>query len=323
MKTSSASSAWASPAVGGRLDVAEVAARAAEPSRPDWLARMSRTSSSVMPVSRRMTGRAKTSKSPTRLFCGRPDCGLMPRLDATDLPSRMAQSDELPPRWQEMTLRSLAAEQLGHPAGDVAMAGAVEAPAADAELGRPLVGDGVALVGLGDRPVEAGLERGDQRQLREPLAEHPHRLDVRRIVRGGDVGERLHRLEHVLVDPLHAGEVPGVDRLEADRRDLGGVLEHAELGVGQLVEAELHGVAVVGDRLDQLDARPWPSGSTTLASAEPIRSIAPARQQRLGRVAEVEEAILEAGAAEVGDEDLHRRAASGERRDDGVVRAVG
>ena len=208
----------------------------------------SRTSSRLLPVSRSMTGRAKTSKSPTRLLCGRPDCGLMPRLHATDLPSRIAQSDELPPRWQEMTLMSRPAEQLGHPAGDVAMAGAVEAPAADAELGRPLVGDGVALVGLGDRPVKAGLEGRDQRQLREAVAEHPHRLGVRRIVRRGDVGERFHRGQHLLVHQVNAGEVPGVDRLEADRRDLGGVVEHADLGVGQLVEAELHGVAVIGDR---------------------------------------------------------------------------
>ncbi len=53
-----------------------------------------------------MTGRAKTSKSPTRLLCGSPDCGLIPRLHATDWPLRIAQSEELPPRWQEITLMS-------------------------------------------------------------------------------------------------------------------------------------------------------------------------------------------------------------------------
>ena len=30
----------------------------------------------------------------------------MPRLHATDWPFRIAQSDELPPRWHEITLRS-------------------------------------------------------------------------------------------------------------------------------------------------------------------------------------------------------------------------
>ena len=114
--------------------------------------------------------------------------------------------------------------------------------------------------------------------------EHPHRLDVGRIVRGGDVGERLHRLEHVLVDELDAGQVAGVDRLEADRRDVGGVLEHADLGVGQLVEADLHGVAVVGDRLDQLDlAAGRADRDLGVRRADPLDRAA--RQQRLGRVA--------------------------------------
>ena len=53
----------------------------------------------------------------------------------------------------------------------------------------------------------------------------------------------------------------GVDRLEPDRGDVGGVLEDAELGVGELVEADLDGVAVVGDRLDQLDLAARATGS--------------------------------------------------------------
>ncbi len=88
----------------------------------------------------------------------------------------------------------------------------------------PLVGDRVVLVRLGDRAVEAGLEGRDQRDVREPLGEQPHGVGVRRVVRGGDVGELLHRVEHSSVDPLHAGQIPGVDRLEADGRDVGGIL---------------------------------------------------------------------------------------------------
>ena len=87
------------------------------------------------------------------------------------------------------------------------MAGAVEPPAPDAQLGRPGLGDGIALVGLGDRAVKAGLERGHQRQVRKAIAEHPHRLGVGRIVGGSDVGEGLHRLEHVIVD--HDGRRSG------------------------------------------------------------------------------------------------------------------
>ena len=140
------------------------ARRQQSPSRPDSLARMSRTSSRLLPVSRRITGRAKTSKSPTRLLCGRPDCGLMPRLHR----DRLAVADGTQRRAAAEVARDHldvgSAQELGHAPGDVAMAGAVEPPAADAQLGRPLVGDGVALVGLGNGAMEAGLERGDQRQ---------------------------------------------------------------------------------------------------------------------------------------------------------------
>ena len=99
------------------------------------------------------------------------------------------------------------------------------------------------------KPVSKAATSG---KLREAFAEHPHRFGVRRIVRRGDVGEGLHRLEHVLVDQVDAGQVPGVHGLEADRRDLARVRQHADLGIGQLVEAELDGVAVVGDRPLQL-----------------------------------------------------------------------
>ena len=81
-----------------------------------------------------ITGKANGSKSPTRLLCGKPDCGLMPMLVATLLPPRIAHSELDPPRWQEMIRRSVAAEQFRRPRGDVAMARAVKAPAADVML---------------------------------------------------------------------------------------------------------------------------------------------------------------------------------------------
>ena len=174
-----------------------------------------------------------------------------------------------------MTLMSVRPSSSAHPPGDVAMAGAVEPPAADAELGRPGVGDGVALVGLGDRPVEAGLERGDQGQLGKPFAEHPHRLDVRRVVGRGDVGEGLHRLEHVLVDQVDAGQVPGVDRLEADGRDFARRLRARRsrgrsTGRGRAARRRR-------GRRSAGPSRRSPCGdlTTTLAIGEPIRSIAP------------------------------------------------
>ena len=55
----------------------------------------------------------------------------MPMLVATLWPLRIAQSELDPPRWQEMIRRSLRPSSSAMRVGDVAMAGAVEAPAAD------------------------------------------------------------------------------------------------------------------------------------------------------------------------------------------------
>src|SRR5262249_11880546 len=105
-------------------------------------------------------------------------------------------------------------------------------------------------------------------------------------------------------------EIPRVDRLEADRGDFAGLGQHADLGIGQLVEAQLYGRPVIGDRADQLAPTPG-RGDDDLGGlgADPLDGSA--GQERLGRrralpLAHVEEAVLEAGAAQVGDEDLHR-----------------
>ena len=65
-------------------------------------------------------------------------------------------------------------------------------PPANAELGRPGVGNGVALGGLGNRSVKSGFESGDQGEPGKPVPEHSHRLGVRRIVRRRDVGKGFH-----------------------------------------------------------------------------------------------------------------------------------
>ena len=72
----------------------------------------------------------------------------------------------------------------------------------------------------------------------------------------------------------------------------------------ELVEADLHRGAVVGDGLDLLDLPGRGADRDPgRVRADPLDG--PARQQRLGGVAEVVQAVLEAGAAEVGDEDFH------------------
>ena len=66
-----------------------------------------------------------------------------------------------------------------------------------------------------------------------------------------------------------------MNRLEADGRDFACVVQHAGFRIGQLVEAKLHGLAVVGDGADQLDARLGPNGSRPWRSGDPMRSIEP------------------------------------------------
>ena len=104
--------------------------------------------------------------------------------------------------------------------------------------------------------MKAGFERGHERQVRKAIAEHPHRLGVGRIVGGSDVGEGLHRLEHVIVNPMDPGQVAGMDRLEPDGRHVTWVGQHADVGIGELVEAKLDRVAMVGDRPIHLPLAP-------------------------------------------------------------------
>ena len=52
------------------------------------------------------------SRSPTRLFCGRPDCGLIPMLVATDLPALIAQTEDDPPRAQPLSPLAIFGEEL-------------------------------------------------------------------------------------------------------------------------------------------------------------------------------------------------------------------
>src|SRR5881392_3162251 len=70
------------------------------PFKPDSLHNWRSTSSNERPALRIMNGIANESRSPTRLFCGKPDCGLRPILLPIATPLRIPVIDELPPRWQ-------------------------------------------------------------------------------------------------------------------------------------------------------------------------------------------------------------------------------
>ena len=124
-------------------------------------------------------------------------------LAADDFPPLIAQMDADPPRWQEMIFAVVAAEQFGHPAGDVSMAGPMKGPFLDAVLVRPFVGDGVDAAGLGDGLVEAGLEGGHERHPREGREQHPHGLHVGGIVRGADPRVGIHGVEDLGIDAMN------------------------------------------------------------------------------------------------------------------------
>ena len=59
-------------------------------------------SSKLLPVAFCICSSTNGSQSPARLFCGSPDCGLMPIEVPTLLPSAIQQTLLEPPRWQEM-----------------------------------------------------------------------------------------------------------------------------------------------------------------------------------------------------------------------------
>ena len=125
---------------GSRLfQIADVAARAAQPEQTaSALPGRPALASSDLPVACITTGIANGSKSPTRLFCGKPDCGLIPMLVATLFPPRMAHSELDPPKWHEMIRISLRPSEFRHPRGDIPMTRPVKTPAANLMLFRPI-----------------------------------------------------------------------------------------------------------------------------------------------------------------------------------------
>ena len=108
---------------------------AAQAQQPERLARSSRTCSSVLPVARMHHRQGKQDRSRRRGCCAASrSAGSCPCCWPSTCPALIAHSELLPPRWQEIILRLRLVQQLRGPLGDVAMAGAVKAPALDAVL---------------------------------------------------------------------------------------------------------------------------------------------------------------------------------------------
>ena len=148
------------------------------------------------PGARMMTGNAKGSKSPTRLFCGNPLCGLMPMLVALDIPCRNGAQRTAASQMTRDDLRVRFTQKLRRPLGDIAMAGSVKAPAFDAVLLGPFQRHRVQLLSGRNCLVESCFKSRDKRNIRQFLGQEPHGSDIRRIVSRRDVVKCFHGRQH-------------------------------------------------------------------------------------------------------------------------------
>ena len=138
------------------------------------------------------------------------------------------------------------AHELGAAGGDVAVAGAVEAVAADAVVLVVLIWHGIG-EGLGRHAlVEGGVEHGD---LGHVLAHDGgagvDAGDVGGVVQRGEGGAVLEGLHDLVGDAHGAGELlAAVDDAVADSVDLAHALHDAVLCAGQLVDDRGNGLGV-------------------------------------------------------------------------------
>ena len=148
------------PLAGCLFQIADVAAEPADaqqpPVRPDRRA----IPRAICPFAPSITGRANGSKSPTRLLCGKPVCGLMPR--------RRGHAFAVANRAQRVRAAQMAGNdpQILRPnnsavaSGDIAMAGAVKAPTLHLVLFGPIPGNRVV--------ADCGRESSGESRFRTP-----------------------------------------------------------------------------------------------------------------------------------------------------------
>jgi hypothetical protein len=128
--------------------------------------------------------------------------------------------------------------------------------------------------------VKRGFEQADERRARHALGEEPDAGDVRRIMRGRDAVECLHRLHSLFVESYAAIEPLGHDGFESDRSQV--FLTRDGAAVFQPGKTILNRPGIIGYTLEAAFV-----------------------QQALLVVGEIEQPPLERGRADVGDEDFH------------------
>ena len=206
----------------------------------------------------------------------------------------------------DLELLDRLAHQLRAAGGDVAMARAVEAVAADAVvlviLIRNRVHEGLAGHGL----VERGVKHGDHRHVvAHDLAAGVDAGDVRGVVQRREGGALLERLHDLVVDLHGGGELlAAVDDTVTDRVDLLHVGDHAVLGAGELVDDGGNGLGMRRHReilvKDGLSA----DQRAVLQMTVDADALAKALGEN-GFVLHVDQLILQRGAAGVDDQNFH------------------
>ncbi len=153
-----------------------------------------------------------------------------------------------------------ALEQLHGARGHVAVAGAVEAVAADLVLLVQLVGQAVQVGGRGHGLVERGVEDGHLLHVREHRLRLADADEVGRVVQGGQLHVLLDRLQHVVVDDDRGGVLlAAVHHPVPDTRDLLKAAERSLVRVRERLAHHLHGRLVVRDLHLPQDVAPWAS----------------------------------------------------------------
>ena len=101
------------------------------------------------------------------------------------------------------------AEHICGNVGDVFVAGAVEAVAANAVLISQVVRNSVAPGVLGHGRVERGIEHGNLRQVWPGVEGGAHTLHVRGVVQRRERGQCINLVDHLLVEQHGVGELLG------------------------------------------------------------------------------------------------------------------
>ena len=105
-----------------------------------------------------------------------------------------------------------------------------------------------------------------------------------------------------MIDAMHTGQFLGMNCLESNRRQVLWAREAIELRIGELLQTNSHRDRVIGRRCFHFGA--LPARFDEAARHRRTDAFHAAARKHL-LVRHIEQAVLEAGAAQIGNKDLH------------------